>query len=110
MATDIGPKLEELLASFRETTERSREAQVQQPHHANEEYVGKIVKILIWLAGLGSCAVLAWWGSGQSQLLTGITLLFPLLAWHILGLRTWVLLLPISLMGLLALQGAIMLW
>jgi hypothetical protein len=108
MARDIGPQLEELLSSFRETTERTQE--VKQPSHVDEAYVAKVVKVLIWLAGLGSCAVLAWWGSGESQLLTSITLLLPLLAWHIFGLWTWMLLLPISLMGLLALQGAILLW
>jgi hypothetical protein len=110
MPRDIGPDLEEMLSSFRDAVEQSQEETVQQRSHVDEEYVARIVKILIWLAGLGSCAVLAWWGSGESQLLTGITLLFPLLAWHVLGLRTWVLLLPISLMGLLALQGAILLW
>jgi hypothetical protein len=106
MARDIGPQLEELLSSFRETTEQTQE--VKQPSHVDEAYVAKVVKLLIWLAGLGSCAVLAWWGSGESQLLTSVTLLLPLLAWHIFGLWTWMLLLPISLMGLLALQGAIL--
>jgi hypothetical protein len=37
-------------------------------------------------------------------------MLIPLLAWFLFRLSTWALLLPISLMGLLALQGAIMLW
>jgi hypothetical protein len=110
MARDIGPQLEELLSSFRETTERIQEEPVKQPSHIDEGYIAKVVKVLIWLAGIGSCAVFAWWGSGRSELLTSITLLLPLLAWHIFGLWTWMLLLPISLMGLLALQGAILLW
>jgi hypothetical protein len=110
MARDIGPELEELLSSFRETTKRTQEEPVKQPSHVDEAYVAKVVKVLIWLAGLSSCFVLAWWGSGESRLLSGIAVIFPLLAWHIFGLWTWMLLLPISLMGLLALQGAILLW
>jgi hypothetical protein len=108
-----GPSLEEILADLEEAAERSKEKYAEysepSPRHS-EEYMLKVVSILIWLAGISACAVLAWWGSGRSELLTGITLLFPILAWHIFGLWTWMLLLPISLMGLLALQGAILLW
>jgi hypothetical protein len=107
------PSLEEILADLEDAAERSKEkyAEYSEPSlYLSEAYLLKIVSILIWLAGLGSCFVLAWQGSGESPLLTIITLLFPLLAWYLFRLRSWALLLPISLMGLLALQGAILLW
>jgi hypothetical protein len=99
-----GPSLEEILADLEDAAERSKEKYKEKyaeysepsPRHS-EAYLLKIVSILIWLAGIGSCAVLAWWGSGRSELLTSITLLLPLLAWHIFGLWSWMLLLPISL-------------
>jgi hypothetical protein len=108
-----GPSLEEILADLEEAAAQSKEkyAEYSEPSSRySEGYMLKIVSILIWLAGLGSCFVLAWWGSGESRLLTTITMIFPLLAWHFFGLWTWALLLPISLMGLLALQGAILMW
>jgi hypothetical protein len=111
MARDTGgPTLEELLSDFRDATKRWQEEYMEPSPYPSEAYLVKIASILIWLAGLSSCFVLAWWGSGESRLLTTITVIFPLLAWHIFGLWSWALLLPISLMGLLALQGAILLW
>jgi hypothetical protein len=109
----VGPTLEEILADLEDAAERSKEkyAEYREPSsHLSEAYLLKIVSILIWLAGLGSCFVLAWRGSGESPLLTIIVLIFPLLAWHIFRLWSWALLLPISLMGLLALQGALLMW
>jgi hypothetical protein len=126
-----GPSLEEILADLEEAATRSKEkyAHYSEPsprqsegyiekyaHYSepsprqSEGYILKIVSLLIWLAGLGSCLVLAWRGSGESPLLTIIVLILPLVAWHFFGLWSWALLLPISLMGLLALQGAILLW
>jgi hypothetical protein len=110
MPIDIPPDLEEQIASWFKADTEAQEESVRQPSHTDEAYVARIVKILIWLAGVGSCFVLAWWGSGELRLFSTITVIFPLLAWHIFGLWTWMLLLPISLLGLLALQGAVMLW
>jgi hypothetical protein len=109
----VGPILEEILADLEDAVERSKEkyAEYREPSPRHSEgYMLKVVSILIWLAGLGSCFMLAWRGSGESPLLTVITLIVPLVAWHILGLWSWALLLPISLIGLLALQGAILMW
>jgi hypothetical protein len=64
----------------------------------------------IWIAGLASCLVLSWWLSGGNLFLTGITLLLPIGAWLLFGWYRWALLLPLSLMGLLALIGAFYLW
>ena len=101
-----GPSLEEILADLEEAAERSKEKYAEfsepSPRHS-EGYMLKVVSILIWLAGLGSLFVLAWRGSGESPLLTVITLIWPLVAWHFFGSWSWALLLPISLMGLLAL-------
>jgi hypothetical protein len=108
-----GPSLEEILADLEEAAAQSKEkyAEYSEPSSRHSEgYMLKVVSILIWLAGLGSCFVLAWRGSGESPLLTIIVLIFPLVAWHFFGLWTWALLLPISLMGLLALQGTILTW
>jgi hypothetical protein len=108
-----GPSLEEILADLEDAAERSKEkyAEYSEPSSRHSEgYMLKVVSILIWLAGLGSCFVLAWRGSGESPLLTVITLIVPLVAWHLLGSWSWSLLLPISLMGLLALQGAILMY
>jgi hypothetical protein len=66
--------------------------------------------LVIWLAGLGSCFMLTWWLSGGSFLLTGLTLLLPIGAWLLFGWYRWALLLPLSLLGLLALIGALHLW
>jgi hypothetical protein len=69
-----------------------------------------IFKTLLWLAGLGACFLLAWQASGGSVLLTVITLLFPLVAWGVLGWNRWALLLPISLIAVLAMQAALLVW
>jgi hypothetical protein len=110
MPRDIGSQLEELLSSFQQEIGQAQKAPAKQPLHTDEEYLVRIAKILIWLAGLSSCFILAWRASGESLLLTVITLSVPLLAWHLIGLWSWGLLLPLSLLGLLALQGAILLW
>ena len=110
MPLDIPPDLQERLAAWRQAMTEPDVEQVQEHPRANEAYLLRLAKIMLWVAGLGSCFVLAWYGSGESYLLSGITLLVPLLAWHFLGLWSWGLLLPISLMALLALQGALLLW
>jgi hypothetical protein len=110
MPLDIPPDLQERLAAWRQAMTEPDVAHVQEHPRANEAYLLRLAKILLWIAGLGSCFVLAWSVSGQSYFLSGMTLLVPLVAWHIVGLWSWGLLLPISLMGLLALQGAYLLW
>jgi hypothetical protein len=77
------PTLEEILADLEDAAERLKEKYAEytepSPRHSQGQML-QIVSILIWLAGLGSCFVLAWWGSGESRLLTTITMIFP--CWH----------------------------
>jgi hypothetical protein len=105
--------LHEHLISWRKIADEAKAgaARHKQPaSHEDEAFLLQLSKLAIWLAGIGSCLVLAWWLSGGSFLLTGITLLFPLGAWFLFGWYRWALLLPLSLMGLLALNGASQLW
>jgi hypothetical protein len=112
MPPTIPSDLTERLSSWRQISAQSQNVAVRQLHRvkALEAHLWQIAKIALWLGGLGACFILAWRVSDQSILLTSITMVIPLLAWFLFRLYTWALLLPISLMGLLALQGAILLW
>jgi hypothetical protein len=76
---------------------------------ADEAYVLRILKIILWLLGLAACVVLAWQGAGESIIVTGIITLLPIAAWVLFGLSSWGLLLPISLIAALALEAALVL-
>jgi hypothetical protein len=108
----IPADLTERLSSWRHISAQSQSVAVRHLHRvkALEAYLWHIAKIALWLVGLGACFMLAWRASDQSILLTSIIMVIPLLAWFLFRLWPWALLLPISLMGLLALQGAILMW
>jgi hypothetical protein len=57
-----------------------------------------------------SCFLLAWRLTGGSLFVTGLTVALPLAAWCLCGFYRWGLLLPLSLLALLAVQGALLLW
>jgi hypothetical protein len=109
MPPTIPPDLTERLTSWRQFYEQFQDLTVLRVK-ALEGHLWQIAKIVLWLVGLGACFILAWRASDQSILLTSITMVIPLLAWFLFRLSTWALLLPMSLMGLLAVQGAILLW
>ena len=112
MPPTIPADLTERLSSWRQISAQSHSVAVRQLHRvkALEAHLWHMAKIGLWLVGLGACFLLAWRASEQSILLTSITMVIPLLAWFLFRLWPWALLLPISLMGLLALQGAILMW
>ena len=112
MPATIPADLTERLSSWRQISAQSQSMAVRHLHRvkALEAHLWQIAKIAIWLVGLGACFMLAWRASDQSILLTSITMVLPLLAWFLFRLWPWALLLPVSLMTLLALQGAILLW
>jgi hypothetical protein len=101
-----------LSAAWRDAIKQTEEAAARQRSIADEdeEYVLRILKILLWCGGLGACFMLAWGVSGGSLLVTIITLVFPAATWLFCGLRRWGLLLPICLLAALALHGALQLW
>ena len=103
--------LYERLTAWRKDLEQSHVAAQRRRQQASEDeaYILRILKTLLWLCGLGSCFLLAWRGSGESIIVTGIIMLLPIGTWCIFGLSRWALLLPISLLGALALQGALLL-
>jgi hypothetical protein len=112
MPPTIPADLTERLSSWRQISGQSQNVAVRQLQRvkALEAHLWQIAKITLWLVGLGACFMLAWRASDQSILLTSLTLVLPLLAWFLFRLWPWALLLPFSLMALLALQGAILMW
>jgi hypothetical protein len=110
---DMQSNLHERLNSWRKVADEAKAEATRQQRPATQEdeaYVLDLAMLVIWLAGLGSCFILAWWLSAGSFLLTGLTMLLPVGAWLIFGWYRWALLLPLSLMGWLALNGALLLW
>jgi hypothetical protein len=105
------PDIYERLSAWRKEVEQSQVAAMHRRRQASEDeaYVLRILKVLLWVLGLGSCFLLAWRGSGESVIVTAIIMLLPIAAWFIYGLSWWGLLLPIGLLGALAMQGAILL-
>jgi hypothetical protein len=104
---------ERLSAAWREALKQAQEeaAQKQRPAlNASEELFIRFAMLAIWVAGLSACFVLAWRVTGGSFLLTSLTMLLPLGAWYCCRFYHWGLLLPLSLIGLLALQAAILSW
>jgi hypothetical protein len=86
-------------------------AQKQRPApQATEEFFVRIAMVGIWIAGVMSCFLLAWRLTGGSLFVTGLTVALPLAAWCLCGFYRWGLLLPLSLLALLAVQGALLLW
>ena len=101
--------LRERLSSWKEVAERARDQQVRQQRplaQTNEAPMLRLAVIVIWLAGLAACGILSWHLSNGSVVLTAVPLLIVSGAWKFLGLAWWGLLLPLSLIGLLAIQGA----
>jgi hypothetical protein len=102
--------IHERLTAWRKELEQSQVMALHRRQASEDEaYVLRILKTLLWLCGLGSCFLLAWRGSGESIVVTGIIMLLPIAAWFIFGLSRWGLLLPVGLLGALALQGALLL-
>jgi hypothetical protein len=104
------PEVNDRLSGWRRVVAKAQEAErySQQPR-AEETAVLGVLTILLWIMGLGACFVLAWQGTGGSVIVTGVILLLPIAAWRIFGMSPWALLLPISLITVLALQGALLL-
>jgi hypothetical protein len=105
------PDIYERLTAWRKELEQAQEAAMHRRRQASEDEASVlgILKTMLWLLGLGSCFLLAWRGSGESVIVTAIIMLLPIGAWFIFGLSRWGLLLPIGLLGALALQGALLL-
>jgi hypothetical protein len=102
-----------LAAAWREALKQAQEEAARnrrQVPRATEELFVRIAMVGIWIAGILSCFLLAWRLTDGSLLLTGLILLLPIVAWRCCGFYRWGLLLPLSLMALLALQGAFLLW
>jgi hypothetical protein len=102
--------LYELLSSWKQVAHRAREQHVRQQHpiaQGNEAPILRLAAIVIWLAGLGACIALAWYLSNGSIILTTLPLLLVGGTWKYVGLAWWGLLLPVSLIGLLAIHGAV---
>jgi hypothetical protein len=103
--------VDERLSGWRRVVAKAQDAERYSQHpRAEETAVLRVLTILLWLFGLGSCFLLAWRGSGESVIVTGLIMLLPCAAWVIFGLSPWALLLPISLIAALALQGALLVW
>ena len=99
------------LSGWRRVVEQARDTKRYSHYPRTEEAsILAVLKILLWLMGLLSCVVLAWSGTGGSVIVTGFILLLPIAAWRIFGLTPWGLLLPISLITALAMQGALLVW
>ena len=105
---EIKDDLHQLLSSWKAVAHRAREQQArQQPvAHGFETPMLRLAVIIIWLAGLTACAILSWHLSNGSVVLTAVPLLLCGGAWKCCGVAWWGLLLPLSLIGLLAIQGA----
>jgi hypothetical protein len=102
------PNLHDRLSAWRKEVHR---AEVARRHRRDvEERFLRFSMIMLWLAGLAACSLLAWVLSGGSVLLTLITLVFPIVTWFFCGLWRWGLLLPISLLAALAVHGAFLVW
>jgi hypothetical protein len=102
--------LHELLSSWRAVAQQAREQQARQKSpvaHGFDTPILRLAAIVIWVAGLGACVSLAWYLSNGSFLLTALPLLLVGGTWKYVGLAWWGLLLPLSLIGLLAVQGAV---
>ena len=102
--------LRERLSTWKAVAERAREEQVHQQRplaQTNEPPILRLAVIGIWLAGLGACTTLAWHLSNGSPVLTALPLLLVGGTWKCVGLAWWGLLLPLSLIGLLAIHGAV---
>jgi hypothetical protein len=97
------------LRQWRRVVAKAEDAERYQPRAAEETAVLTVLTILLWVMGLTACFVLAWQGTGGSVIVTGIILLLPIGAWRIFGMSRWGLILPISLIAALALQGALLL-
>jgi hypothetical protein len=99
------------LRQWRRVVAKAQNAErYSQRPNAEETAVLRVLTILLWLFGLGACLMLAWQGTGGSIIVTGFILLLPIAAWRIFGLSCWGLILPISLITALALQGALLVW
>jgi hypothetical protein len=99
---------DEWLSGWRRVVAKAHDAETdRQRANGTEAPLLRYAAIVIWVAGLSACGILAWHLSAGSFLLTGFTLLIPGAAWRYFGLSWWGLLLPLSLIGLLALQGAV---
>jgi hypothetical protein len=107
---DIKDDLHERLSSWRQVADRAREQSTRQQRpvtQGKELSILQLAEIVIWLAGLGACLTLAWHLSNGSPVLTALPLLLSGGTWKFVGLAWWGLLLPLSLIGLLAIHGAI---
>jgi hypothetical protein len=100
---------DEPLSGWRRVVAQAREEERYRRPLAEEAYVLRVLKILLWILGLSACFLLAWQGTGESVIVTTLILLLPIAAWCIFGLSRWALILPISLIAALALQGALLL-
>jgi hypothetical protein len=98
------------LSGWRRVVEQAKDANRYRQPPAEETAVLRVLTILLWIMGLGACVVLAWQGTGGSVIVTAMIMLLPLAAWRIFGMSRWALLLPISLIVALALQGALLVW
>jgi hypothetical protein len=99
------------LRQWRRVVAKAQNAErYSQRPNAEETAVLRVLKILLWLFGLAACFVLAWRGTGESLIVTTLIMLLPSAAWVIFGLSPWALLLPISLIAALALQGTLLVW
>jgi hypothetical protein len=102
------PEGTDRLSGWRRVVAKAQEAERYSQHpRAEETALLSVLTILLWIMGLGACFVLAWQGTGGSVIVTGFILLLPIAAWRIFGMSPWALLLPISLIAALALQGAL---
>jgi hypothetical protein len=107
---DMKSDLEERLSSWKRVAAQVREQSARQRRpvaHVTESPILRLAAIVIWLAGLAACITLAWHLSNRSPVLTTLPLLIVSGAWKYFGLAWWGLLLPLSLIGLLAFQGAV---
>ncbi len=105
------PAVNDRFSGWRRVVAKAQEAERYSQHpRALEASVLRVLTILLWIMGLGACLLLAWKGSGESVIVTGFILLLPIAAWRIFGMSPWALLLPISLIAALALQGALLVW
>jgi hypothetical protein len=102
--------VDEQLSGWRRIVAQSRDEERYRSPSAAETHVLRVLKILLWLMGLGACLILAWRGTGESVIVTVLIMLLPIAAWRIFGMSRWALLLPISLIVALALQGALLVW
>jgi hypothetical protein len=100
--------LHERLSSWKKVAEQAREQRARQQQPVPKEAsLLRLAALVIWIAGLGACLALAWYLSNGSFLLTAVPLLIVGGTWKFIGLAWWGLLLPLSLIGLLAIHGAV---